>query len=267
MYHVRVSLRELKRQRVHDALSTAAIRLFLERGFDQVSVAEVAAAAEVSKPTLFKYFASKEDLVLHRIVDHQGEAARIVREGSGANPVDALHRHFRAGLDLRDPVTGLNDVPEVLAYHRMVFATPSLAHRVIAQMESDEAALALALYESARDPSPIAENAESVTAAGTAVAVPTRFAVLAGQIVATQRILARENWRKLSAGHTAGELLDEAIAAADEAFGLLHDALKRRLSKPSIARPATATAAAKMSSARSSRSASSHKHSKRSRRK
>jgi hypothetical protein len=38
---------------------------------------------------------------------------------------------FRAGLDRRDPVTGLNDYPEVLTFHRLVFTTPSLAGRLI----------------------------------------------------------------------------------------------------------------------------------------
>lgn len=135
-------LRELKRQRTHEAISSAAISLFLERGFDEVSVAEVALAAEVSKPTLFKYFATKEDLVLHRIADHQGEAARVVRgRRADEDPLDALRRHFLAGLERRDPVTGLNDHAEVLAYHRMVFSTPSLAARLFRHMAADEESL------------------------------------------------------------------------------------------------------------------------------
>ncbi|GAA3037889.1 hypothetical protein GCM10017559_77310 [Streptosporangium longisporum] len=77
-------LRERKRRQVRETISATAVSLFLERGFDEVSVAEVAAAAEVSKPTLFKYFPTKEDLVLHRISDHQGEAARVVRNGDRA---------------------------------------------------------------------------------------------------------------------------------------------------------------------------------------
>jgi AcrR family transcriptional regulator len=75
-----------------------------------VSVADIATTAEVSKPTHFGYFASKEDLVLHRIADHHGEAARVVRDRApGVAPLTALHRHFRADLETREQVTGLND--------------------------------------------------------------------------------------------------------------------------------------------------------------
>ncbi|MBH0245959.1 TetR/AcrR family transcriptional regulator, partial [Streptomyces cavourensis] len=58
----RISLRERKKQLTYRAISDAAIAMFLERGFDKVSVAEVAAAADISKPTLFRYFPAKEDL-------------------------------------------------------------------------------------------------------------------------------------------------------------------------------------------------------------
>lgn len=74
----RISLRERKKQLTYEAVSEAAISMFLERGFDKVSVAEVAAAADISKPTLFRYFPTKEDLVLHRFSDHEDEAARVV---------------------------------------------------------------------------------------------------------------------------------------------------------------------------------------------
>lgn len=72
------SLRERKKRLTYQAASEAAIAMFLERGFDKVSVAEVAAAADISKPTLFRYFPAKEDLVLHRFADHEDEAARVV---------------------------------------------------------------------------------------------------------------------------------------------------------------------------------------------
>ncbi|WP_326822525.1 TetR family transcriptional regulator [Streptosporangium sp. NBC_01756] len=196
-------LRDIKKQRTHEAISTAAITLFLQRGFDEVSVAEIAAAAEVSKPTLFKYFATKEDLVLHRIADHQGEAARVVRRRRpGEEPLVALERHFLAGLHRRDPVTGLNDNAEVLGYHRMVFGTPSLAARVSHYMAGDEEALAEAL----------AESTDDLTAR-----------LVAGQVLAVQRVLAHRNWRRLAEGETAEQVHPAAVRAARHAFTLLRD--------------------------------------------
>jgi AcrR family transcriptional regulator len=200
----RVSLRERKRQRTHDAVSAAAISLFLAHGYDRVSVADVAAAAEVSKPTLFRYFRSKEDLVLHRIADHQGEAARVVRQRPPhQTPLAALHAHFLDGLARRDPVTGLNDHPEVLAFHDLIFSTASLSARMNEYIARDEEALAEALAQTAH-------AADELTA---------RLA--AASILAVQRVLARENWRRLAAGETAAALHDTAAASADGAFRLL----------------------------------------------
>jgi len=191
-----IGLRERKRQRMYQVVSDLAIGLFLEKGFDAVPVAEVAAAAEISKPTLFRYFPAKEDLVLHRIADHEGEAARVVA-GSDAPPLVALRRHFLAGLDRRDPVTGLNDDPEVLAFHTLLYGTPALVARLHTLLERSEAALADAL-------------------GGGLVA---RLA--AGQIVAVQRILAQENWRRMAAGERAADVRGEAVAAAERAYDLL----------------------------------------------
>ncbi|MFF8943015.1 hypothetical protein ACF1A5_12240 [Streptomyces sp. NPDC014864] len=50
-------------------------------------------------------------------------------------------RHFRADLDRYDPVTGLNDHPEVVAFHRLVFITPSLAGRLTRYQLEDEEVL------------------------------------------------------------------------------------------------------------------------------
>ena len=207
-------LRQRKKERTHQAISEAAITLFLERGFDHVSVAEVAAAAEVSKPTLFKYFATKEDLVLHRIADHRGEAAAVVRNRTlGETPVAALRRHFLAGLERRDPVTGLNDSPAVLAYHQMVFTTPSLLARVFQHTTDDEDALAAAL----------AEVSPSGRAAGKEDLHTARLA--AAQVIAVHRVLARANWRQLSSGRPAAQLHPQARTAAEHAFTMLSTGL------------------------------------------
>ncbi|HJD83349.1 TetR/AcrR family transcriptional regulator [Kitasatospora aureofaciens] len=200
-------LRELKKKRTRRAISEAAIALFLEHGFDQVSVADVAAAAEVSKPTLFSYFGSKEDLVVHRFADHQEQAADVVRgRGEGETVLDALRRDFLDGLARRDPVTGLNDHPQVLAFTSLVYGTPSLAARVGAYVARAERSLADALRE-APDLAPPRELTAQL---------------LAAQVTATQRVLALHNWRRIhEGGRTADDLHPEAAADADRAFELL----------------------------------------------
>ncbi|MFJ7910672.1 TetR/AcrR family transcriptional regulator [Kitasatospora sp. NPDC096204] len=191
-------LRDLKKERTRDAIAEAAASLFLEHGFDRVSVNDIAAAAEISKPTLFRYFPTKEDLVLHRFADHQGEAARVVRDREpGIAPAAALHRHFRAALDRHDPVTGLNDHPQVVAFHGLVFSTPSLAGRLAQYQLEDEEALARALGDG------------------------VQARVRAAQVIATQRVLARANWQKIADGRTARDVHAEAVADADQAFNQL----------------------------------------------
>ncbi len=190
-----VGLRARKKARTRDVIADAAITLFLAHGFDQVSVSDIAAMAEVSKPTLFRYFATKEDLILHRFADHQGEAARAVRDRQAdMAPMTALHRHFRAGLDRFEPVTGLNDHPEVVAFHRLVFTTPSLAGRLMQYMLDDEDALAAVLDRG----------------------IGARLQ--AAQVIAVQRVLARTNWQKIADGRTARDVQPEAVADADRAF-------------------------------------------------
>ncbi|MFF9639944.1 TetR/AcrR family transcriptional regulator [Kitasatospora aureofaciens] len=200
-------LRELKKERTRRAISEAAIALFLEHGFDQVSVADVAAAAEVSKPTLFSYFGSKEDLVVHRFADHQEQAADVVRgRGEGETVLDALRRDFLDGLARRDPVTGLNDHPQVLAFTSLVHGTPSLAARLGAYVARAERSLADALRE-VPDLAPPRELTAQL---------------LAAQVTATQRVLALHNWRRIhEGGRTADDLHPEAAADADRAFELL----------------------------------------------
>jgi AcrR family transcriptional regulator len=184
-------------------VSEIAIALFLERGFDAVSVAEVAAAAEISKPTLFRYFPTKEDLVLHRFADHETEPARVVAaRREGTSPVAALRARFLDGLDRRDPVTGLNDHPAVLDFHRLLYGTPALAARLHGYLERSEAALAEAL----------------------GAGLDGRLA--AAQIIAVQRVLALENWRRMAAGERADDVYDEAVATAERVFGRLDDGLR-----------------------------------------
>ncbi|GGL65898.1 TetR family transcriptional regulator [Streptomyces fumigatiscleroticus] len=203
-----MGLRERKKQRTRETISDTAIALFLERGFDQVSVVDIAAVAEVSKPTLFKYFPTKEDLVVHRFADHQTASSTVVAERPpGVSAIDALHQHFLDGLAARDPITGLNDDKDVLAFHSLVYSTPSLVARVGQYLARAEEALARTLADA--------------LGTGRDITAP----LLAGQVIATQRVLASANWRRIVAGRSADEVHPEAVADADHAFALLRDGL------------------------------------------
>jgi AcrR family transcriptional regulator len=207
---VELGLRERKKARTRRAISEAAIALFLERGYDDVPVAEIAEAAEVSKRTLFAYFPTKDDLVLHRFADHEDEAARVVRDrAADETPLDALHRHLRTTLDQRDPITGLCDVPEIVAFHRLVRDTPTLSTALLRYHARGVDALTSALLDTTRN-SPHPE-------------LTARLA--AGQVLTVLRELATANQRRINDGHSADVLAPVALAEADHAFELLREGL------------------------------------------
>jgi AcrR family transcriptional regulator len=205
-----LGLRERKKARTRRAISEAAIALFLERGYDEVPVAEVAEAAEVSKRTLFAYFPTKDDLVLHRFADHEDEAARVVRErADGEAPLDALQRHLRDALDRRDPISGLCDVPAVVAFYRLVLETPALRAALLRYQAGSVDTLAAALLPTTR-----------------AVPQPELTARLAAnQIQAVLRERAHGNQQRIAAGRSADELAPLAREEADLAFRLLRGGL------------------------------------------
>jgi AcrR family transcriptional regulator len=205
-----LGLRERKKARTRRAISEAAIALFLERGYDAVSVAEIAAAAEVSKRTLFAYFPSKDDLVLHRFADHEDEPARVVRgREPDESPLDALHRHLRTALANRDPISGLCDVPQVVAFYRLILDTPTLSGAVLQYQARGEDALASALLDA--------------TPPGAQRVLTARLA--ACQVLAVRQTLAHTNQQRISSGHSADELAPLATAEADHAFTLLRGGL------------------------------------------
>jgi AcrR family transcriptional regulator len=203
-----LGLRQRQRLRIQQAIRDAAMRLFLSSGFDAVSVTQIAAAAEVSKRTLFKYFPSKEDLVIGAFADHQDEAARtVLNRPPDRSPLAALHERFLDGLARRDPVTGLDDHPQTIAFVNMVLSVPSLQARLLLYQTKAGLALTAAL-----------ENARPSPGDGTA-----RLA--AYQIFAVQRALADDNRRHLAAGATAQNRYPEAVKATNHAFALLRHGL------------------------------------------
>lgn len=197
-------LRERKKARTRTAISEAAIALFLERGYDDVSVAEIADAAEVSKRTLFAYFPTKDALVLHRFADHADDTAVAVRERApGESPLAALRRRRLAAIDRRDPAAGVNDHPGVVAFYRLLEATPALLAGMVAYTQASEAALTTALHDAAPE-------------AGRTVA-----AVVAAQVVVTERVLGETSQRRILAGASTEDVVPTAIAETQQAYDLL----------------------------------------------
>jgi AcrR family transcriptional regulator len=206
MDHMDSGLRERQKARTRSAIQDAATRLFLRSGFPAVGVDEIAAAAEVSKRTLFKYFPSKEDLVIGAFADHADEAARTVTDRpDGIGPLAALRARFLDGLADRDPVTGLDDRPETLAFVAMVLDAPALRSRLLLYQANSEASLAAALA--------FAEPFDGAAR------------IAACQIVAVQRVLAEDNRRHLTGGMSADERYPGAVEAAGRAFDILRDGL------------------------------------------
>ncbi|MFG1867225.1 TetR/AcrR family transcriptional regulator [Micromonospora arborensis] len=214
-----LSLRERKKQQTRSRLWRTAIELFGERGFDQVSVAEIAAAAEVSKMTVFNYFATKEDLVLGPMQAHVGDLARIVRERDpGESVVEALRRQYLDRLAARDPSVGLNDDPTVLRVQRLVQSTPALLKGAYDFLVRSQDLLARELATMAAQDRPNAGG-------GPAVAEFTARAA-AAQIAAVRNTLYVEIIGRLLAGESADEIYPDAVRLVEQSFDLLERGLR-----------------------------------------
>lgn len=90
--------RERKKAQTRTALADAAMRLFTERGYDEVTVTEVAEAADVSVTTLFKHFpGGKESLVFDQDTSQQEALVAAVRDrGAEQSILDALRAHLKS---------------------------------------------------------------------------------------------------------------------------------------------------------------------------
>src|SRR6266511_2334806 len=76
MSELEMGIRERKKQRTRQALRQAAARLFLERGFEATTIADITAAADVAPRTFFSYFQTKEDVVLDEGAQRFAKAQR-----------------------------------------------------------------------------------------------------------------------------------------------------------------------------------------------
>ncbi|MCH0558431.1 TetR family transcriptional regulator [Streptomyces sp. MUM 16J] len=96
-------------------IAAAATDLFLKRGFEDVTTAEVAAAAGVSKVTVFAHFDRKEDLLLDRLPDALDATRSAIRErADGTDVLEAIRRAALALAAQRHPLSGLSEGAEPL---------------------------------------------------------------------------------------------------------------------------------------------------------
>jgi AcrR family transcriptional regulator len=100
-------LRERKKRATRQLISNVASGLFIERGFEEVTVAEIAEAAGVSKMTVFNYFPRKEDLFLDRHADRLAELVDVLRSRpAGVSACAALRSHQHSLLAAGHPLSG-----------------------------------------------------------------------------------------------------------------------------------------------------------------
>src|ERR1700757_1994213 len=88
-----MGLRESKKEKTRSQIADEAMRLFATRGFDHVTVAQVAADAGVSEKTVFNYFPTKEDLFFDEIPERARKLAEAIRSrADGETILDTLRR-------------------------------------------------------------------------------------------------------------------------------------------------------------------------------
>ena len=156
-------LRERKKRLMRQQLSDTATEMFLERGFDAVRVAEIAAACGVSEKTVFNYFPTKEALILDRL-----EATMVsLRTGlaePGVAPVEAALRILDRELSAMTSWLAAQDDPvqasaAIRRFGALIQATPSLRVHQGDMMDQFTAVAAAILAEraamSADDPEPL----------------------------------------------------------------------------------------------------------------
>ncbi len=198
-----LGLRERKKRRTRLMIADAALMLFLERGFDAVTVAEVARAADVSVNTVFNYFPTKEDLFFDRQLEVEEHWSQIVRQRApGESALTALWRAYLESLARHDPYSGLDQ--HMLAFERVIQNSPALRAREREIGERSESALARTLAaETHAAPDDLTPR------------------IVAGMFYSVYRTLHVEGHKRLLAGERAESIAPDLRLAAERAFALL----------------------------------------------
>ncbi|NUP02861.1 MAG: TetR family transcriptional regulator [Nonomuraea sp.] len=200
-------LRERKKRETRQRIADVAMGLFMTRGFDNVTVAEIARAADVSVNTVFNYFAAKEDL----FADRQDVAVELPRQvlrerRPGESAVRAFRRDFLEAVESRHWRYGLNLGSDVFA--RIVNASPSLVAKLREMHVEREEALAGALADE------LDAEPDDLTPQ-----------MVATQILGTTRILTGYAVRRMTAGEPWETIAPDLRARAEAVFDLLESGI------------------------------------------
>jgi AcrR family transcriptional regulator len=135
-------LRERKKRQTREAIAAAAMALFQARGFDAVTVAEVARAADVSEKTVFNHFPGKEDLAFAGSADKVAARVEAIRLRPPGVP---LTRVFEA--ETMAFLERLEDEPveQLIAVPRLVRSSRALRDRLLLEHAREAAALVAAV--------------------------------------------------------------------------------------------------------------------------
>jgi len=198
-------LRERKKRQTRQYISDVATGLFLDRGFDAVTVAEVAEAADVSVNTVYNYFPTKEDLFLDRSKGVVDRLSRWVRaRGKGESAAAAVLRELREEVESVSPRLGLMD--GYARFMHVIHDAPTLRSRLWAIGQE------------------VLENLEATLREETgAPAGDTAPALVAGQISWVHGTVMAAIGREMMAGRGPGEVSREMLVLLDDMEDLLSE--------------------------------------------
>ncbi|WP_419707142.1 TetR family transcriptional regulator [Promicromonospora sp. NFX87] len=187
----RTGLRERTRRAIQKEITEAAERLFVERGYEATTIGHIAEAVGMSRRTLYRYFSTREDVVLGKLDVVGDEVLAALRERPADEPVWTALRHSFDGMIAHLDHAG--NVGLAAPMQRIILETPGLRAKYLEKIERVESAAELVVREradaagkpwAADDPAP-----RAVVAAALGCVLAAEHAWLAGGATQTMAVL------------------------------------------------------------------------------
>lgn len=216
-----MGLRELKKRQTRESIYETAWRMFAARGFDRVTVAEVAREAQVSLATVFNYFPSKEDLFYGRMEAHGSRLVEAVRAREVGEPVlVAFRRHLDSaeGLLSQAAAGDSGAMEQLRTLNRLIAGSQALRARellALARTSEDLAALLAAENMAAENMAAADVAAENVAAADVSAHA------VANALMGVHRTLIDYVRKRILADESPAEVARDLGQASETAFALL----------------------------------------------